>query len=78
MPYCSKLNFQNTEKTLLIFSISRLKSECASQKSFSVYFIGVHIINRILHDRLWIRIVSSCVQLDISHSFAAFTREISS
>ena len=28
--------------------------------------IGVYIINRILHTRLWIRILSSCVQLDIS------------
>ena len=28
--------------------------------------IGVYIINRILHARAWIRIVSSRVQLDIS------------
>ena len=28
--------------------------------------IGVYIINRILHARLWIRILSCCVQLDIS------------
>ena len=28
--------------------------------------IGVYIINRILHVRLWIRILSSRVQLDIS------------
>ena len=28
--------------------------------------IGVYIINRILHARLWIRILSSCVQLNMS------------
>ena len=28
--------------------------------------ISVYIINRILHTHLWIRILSSCVQLDIS------------
>ena len=40
-------------------------------------FTGVYIINRILHTRLWIWILSSCVQLDIS-LFTALSREISS
>ena len=30
------------------------------------YFTGVYILNRILHTRLWIWILSSCVQLNIS------------
>ena len=39
------------------------------------YFIGVYIINRILHGRLEIRNFSSHVE-KIFHSFAALTREI--
>ena len=37
-------------------------------------FISIYIINRTLHDRLGIRILSSRAE-SISHSFAAFTRD---
>ena len=40
------------------------------------YFTGVYIIKRILHTLLWIWILSSSVQLDISQVSAALTREI--
>ena len=39
------------------------------------HFIGVYIINRILHGRLEIRNFSSDVLKLIVHSFAVFTRE---
>ena len=42
-------------------------SVSANRKRASQHLaIGVYIINRILHARLWIRILSSSVQLDIS------------
>ena len=77
MPYC--YNIQNTDKRylfplfldknknvrkidILLYRIQRIKDK--SKKSFSWYFVGVCIINRILHARLWIRILSSRVQLE--------------
>ena len=42
------------------------------------YFTGVYIINRTLHARLWIWILSSRGQLDISLVRCAHRREISS
>ena len=42
-------------------------SVSASRKRASQHLaIGVYIVNRILHARLWIRILSSRVQLDMS------------
>ena len=40
------------------------------------YFTGVYIINRILHTHLWIWILSSCVQLDISRVSTAHSWDI--
>ena len=40
----------------------------------SGHFINIYLMNRTLHDRLRIRILSSSVE-SISHSFASLTRE---
>ena len=53
-------------------------SVSASRKRASQHLAtGVHIVNRILHARLWIRILSSGVQLDMSRvsAISSWTRE---
>ena len=51
------------------------KSRHSHQKLKALVFIGVYIINRILHGRLGILNFSSRVK-KIFHSFATLTREI--
>ena len=53
------------------FIISKMnKTSCCKSR----HFINIYIINRTLHGRLGIRILSSRAE-SISHSFASLTRE---
>ena len=61
----SEQSREPTNQQILLYRIQRIKD--ISKKSFSWYFIGVCIINRILHARLW-----------ISHEWEKRTSEISS
>ena len=68
--FSSDKNLVSSEDTIYFYSslvkISRL-SVSASRKSASQHLtISVYVINRILHAYMWIQILSSRVQLNIS------------
>ena len=52
------------------------RDHCYRYITNCVFFTGVYIINRVLHARLWIWILSSHVQLNISRVSAANERDI--
>ena len=58
-------NLVSSEDTIFILHMRRYHG-CHGKRASQHLSIGVYIINRILHARLWIRILSSRVQLDIS------------